>query len=77
MDAVTGGLIAGSVASIVLYVAGATAMFSGLWQTLSSPFVLYLWLVVLTGLTIGQLVLSAFVVSALAAAPHQTDTTVV
>ena len=77
MDADAGGLVAGSVASIILYVAGAVAMFSGLWQNMSSPFMLYLWLVVLTGLTIGQLVLSGFVVSALMAAPQQEDTKVV
>jgi len=77
MDAVTGGLVAGSVASIILYVAGAVAMFSGVWQSMSSPFMLYLWLVVLTGLTIGQLVLTGFVVSALAAAPQQVETKVV
>jgi len=72
MDAVTAGLIAGSVASIILYVVGAVAVFSGLWQSLSSPYVVYLWMVVLTGLTVGQLILSGFVVSALAEAPSQT-----
>jgi hypothetical protein len=77
MDAVTGGLVAGSVVSIILYVAGAVAVFSGIWQTMSSPFMLYLWLILLTGLTVGQLVLTGFVVSALAAAPQQEETKVV
>lgn len=77
MDAVTGGLVAGSVVSIILYVAGAVAVFSGIWQTMSSPFMLYLWLILLTGLTVGQLVLTGFVVSALMAAPHQEETKVV
>ena len=77
MDAVTIGLIAGSTAGAILYVAGAVAVFSGAWQAFSSPYVLYLWLVALTGLVVGQLLLSYFVVSALLAAPQQTDAKVV
>jgi hypothetical protein len=73
MDAVTGGLIGGAVVSLVIYVAGAVAIFSGFWETMSSNYVLYLWIVVLTGLTIGQLVLTGFVVSALTEAPQQTN----
>jgi len=77
MDGVTKGLIGGSVASLVIYVAGAVAVFSGLWETMSSPYTLYIWLIALTGLAVGQLILSGFVVSALMEAPHQIDGKVV
>ena len=77
MDAVTGGLIAGSVASIVLYVVGAVSVFSGLWEKLTSPYMLYVWLIALSGLAVGQIVLTGFVVQALVAAPQQTESAVV
>ena len=77
MDAVTKGLIAGTGAGLILYVVGAVAVFSGAWESLSSPDVLYLWLVLLTGLVVAQLALSGFVILALVEAPQQTDAKVV
>ena len=77
MDAITKGLIAGSAASLVLYVAGAVALFSGMWESLSTPYNVYVWLVVLTGLAIAQAVLSAFVILELVEAPKQTNAIVV
>lgn len=52
-------------------------MFSGLWVSMSSPYTLYIWLIALTGLAVGQMILSGFVVSALAEGPHQIETKVV
>jgi len=77
MDGVTKGLIGGSVAGLIIYVAGAVAVFSGLWVSMSSPYTLYIWLIALTGLAVGQMILSGFVVSALAEGPHQIETKVV
>lgn len=77
MDAVTKGLIAGSGAGLILYVVGTVAVLSGSWESLSSPYMLYLWIVMLTGLVVAQLILSGFVVSALVAAPQQADAKVV
>ncbi len=71
MDAVVKGLIGGSVVSLLIVVAGSVAIFSNFWQNVT-PYMMYIWVLLLTALTVGQLVLSSFVVSTLSEAPSQT-----
>lgn len=73
MDAVTTGLIGGSVASLLVVVGGAVALASNAWEKMSSPYILFSWLVVLSGLTVGQLYLTYCLVSEFAASPSQTE----
>ena len=77
MDAVVTGLVWGSVASLIVVVGGAGALLTNVWEKYSTPYVLFVWLTLLTALTIGQLYLTVFVSSALAEAPKQTEKAVV
>ena len=77
MDAVINGLIGGATASLLIVVGGAVAVFSGLWEKMSSNYILFLWITLLSALTVGQLYLSYTVSSALMAVPTQTETGVV
>jgi len=76
MDAVVKGLIGGSVVSLLVVVAGSVALFSNVWQNVT-PYMMYIWVMLLTALTVGQLVLTSFVVSTLSEAPSQTTQGVV
>jgi hypothetical protein len=58
-------------------VGGAVAVFSGLWEKMSSNYILFLWITLLSALTVGQLYLSYTVSSALMAVPTQTEKGVV
>ena len=73
MDAVTNGLIGGTVASLLIIVGGGVALASNVWEKMSSPYILFAWLIVLSGLMIGQLYLTYCLVSEFAAAPSQTE----
>ena len=77
MDAVINGLIGGATASLLIVVGGAVAVFSGLWEKMSSNYILFLWVTLLSALTVGQLYLSYTVSSALMAVPTQTEKGVV
>ena len=77
MDAVINGLIGGATASLLIVVGGAVAVFSGLWEKMSSNYILFLWITLLSALTVGQLYLSYTVSSALMAVPTQTEKGVV
>lgn len=73
MDAVTTGLIGGSVASLLVVVGGGVALASNVWEKMSSPYIFFAWLTILSGLTAGQLFLTYCLVSEFAASPSQTD----
>lgn len=77
MDAVVNGLIGGSVISLLLVVGGVVSAYSGVWEKIYTPSVLFTWLVILTGLMLGQIYLSYVLVSAFAEAPKQTTQGVV
>ena len=72
MEAVTNGLIGGSVVSLLLVVAGGVALTSNLWELYYTPRMAFAWIILLTALTVGQLYLTYMLVSAFAAAPVQT-----
>ena len=72
MDAVITGVIGGGAASLLIVVGGAVALYSNLWQRLSSPYILFAWMTLLSGLQVGQLFLTYMLVSAFAEAPSQT-----
>lgn len=72
MEAVTKGLIGGSVISLLLVIAGGIALTSNIWESYYTPKVAFLWLSVLTALTAGQLYLTYVIASAFAEAPVQT-----
>jgi len=72
MDAVVKGLIGGATVSLLTVVAGSVAVFSNFWQYASTPYIVYIWMLVLTSLTVGQLVLTSFVASTLMEVPSQT-----
>jgi archaellum biogenesis protein FlaJ (TadC family) len=73
MDAVINGLVAGGTTSILLIVAGVVVVFSDSLERLNKPSIIIGSIFVLSALSIGQLVLSSFLISAFAAAPSQTD----
>jgi len=73
MDAVINGLIGGGTASLLIVVGGAVALYSDLWQKISSPQVIFAWVCLLSALQVGQLYLTYVLVSAFAAAPSQTE----
>ena len=77
MDAVITGLIGGGTASLLIIIGGFVALYSNLWERLSSPSTVFAWLFLLSALTIGQLVLTSLIVSALMEAPSQTEKGVV
>jgi len=72
MDAVITGLIGGGTASLLLIVGGAVALYSNLWQRVSSPQTVFAWLCLVSALQVGQLYLSYCLVTAFAEAPSQT-----
>ena len=72
MDAVVTGLIGGGTASLLLVVGGAVALYSDLWQRVSSPSTIFAWLCLVSAMQVGQLYLSYCLVSAFAEAPSQT-----
>ena len=77
MDAVINGLIGGGTASLLLIVGGVVAVYSNLWEKVSSPRIFFAWLCFLSALQIGQLYLTYCLVSAFAEAPSQTNSAVV
>ncbi len=77
MEAVTNGLIGGSVVSLLLVVAGSVALTTNLWESYYTPKIAFAWVSFLTALMLGQLYLTYFLVSAFAAAPVQTKQAIV
>jgi hypothetical protein len=73
MEAVTNGLIGGSVISLLLVVAGAVALTSNIWEFYYSPKIAFAWLSFLSALMLGQLYLTYSLVSTFSAAPVQTE----
>ena len=73
MEAVTTGLIGGSIASLLLIVGGSIALASNVYEKFTSPYTVFLWLTILSALTVGQLYLTYCLVSEFAAAPSQTE----
>jgi hypothetical protein len=73
MDAVVTGLIGGGTAALLIVVGGVVALFSNLWEKVSSPRVIFAWLCLVSALQVGQLFLSYNLVSTFAAAPSQTE----
>ena len=72
MEAVTNGLIGGSVVSLLLVVAGGVALTSNLWESYYTPKLAFAWISFLTALMVGQLYLTYSLVYAFSAAPVQT-----
>ena len=72
MDAVITGLIGGGTASLLLIVGGAVALYSDLWQRVSSPQTVFAWLCLVSALQVGQLYLTYSLVSTFAEGPSQT-----
>jgi hypothetical protein len=77
MDGSINGLIAGGSAAILVFLGGIAILFSDTYQVTLQPYRLFLWLVFLSVLTVGQTVLSGFLVWTLMAAPSQEDLTAV
>lgn len=72
MDAVVKGLIAGAGVSALLFFTGIISLSTAFGDTFKNPNFVGFWLIILTALTAGQIVLSAMIVSAFAEAPVQT-----
>ena len=77
MDAVIQGIIGGSAASLLIVIGGAIAVSSGAWEKMTVGLSLFIWLALLTALTVGQVFLTYTISSSLAATPSQTETGVV
>lgn len=79
MDAAINGLIAGSTVSMLLVIGGLVTYYkTGFGEYFrANPNITATWLVFLTALTIGQLVLTGILVQALMEAPTQSKTGVV
>ena len=73
MDAVVTRIAWGSAASLIVVVGGVGAIASNVWEKYSSPYILFLWLTLLTAMMVGQLYLTIFISYALAEAPTQTE----
>ena len=72
MEAVTNGLIGGSVISLIIFVGGIITLNSGFAELVKNPNTVGMWLVGLTALTAGQLFMTYLISSALMEAPPQT-----
>ena len=77
MDAVIQGIIGGSAASLLIVIGGAIAVFSGAWEKMTVGLSLFIWLALLTALTVAQVFLTYTISTALAGSPSQTETGVV
>lgn len=77
MDAVIQGIVGGSAASLLIVIGGAIAVFSGSWEKMTAGLSLFIWLALLTALTVGQVFLTYTISTALAATPSQTEKGVV
>ena len=77
MDAVIQGIVGGSVASLLIVIGGAIAVFSGAWEKMTVGLSLFIWLALLTALTVAQVFLTYTISTALAGSPSQTETGVV
>ena len=73
MDGGINGLIAGGSAAILVFLGGIAILFSDTYKVTLEPYRLFLWLVFLSMLSVGQAILSGFVVWTLMAAPSQED----
>ena len=73
MDAVINGLVAGGTTSILLIVAGVVVVFSDSLERLNNPSTIIGSLFFLSAISIGQLVMTSYLISAFAAAPSQTE----
>jgi hypothetical protein len=76
MDAVVTGIAWGRAASLIVVVGGVGAIVSNVWEKYSTPYILFLWLTILTAMMIGQLYLTIFISYALVEAPSQTDSAI-
>jgi hypothetical protein len=74
MDAAINGLIGGSTVSMLLVIGGLVTYYKTSFGDYfrSNPNITATWLVFLTALTLGQLVLTGYMVSTLMSAPVQT-----
>ena len=70
MDAVINGLTAGVVAGLISY-------FSGFWEKMYSPTLVYTWLLLLSAISIGIFITTSIILSTFAASPVQTKQGVV
>lgn len=77
MEAVTTGLIGGSVLSLLIIVGGAVSIWTDVWQRWSNPYITFVWLTTLSALTVGQLYLTYHVSLTLLVTPSQTEKAVV
>ena len=71
MDGGVTGLVAGGASAILIVVVGAAALFSNFYQKAVEPYNLYIWLLIVTILTVSQTILTGFLVWTLMAAPTQ------
>jgi len=75
MDAAINGLISGSTVSMLLVIGGLVTYYkTGFGEYFrSNPNVMATWLVLLTALTVGQIVLTGIMVNTFMSAPSQTS----
>ena len=72
MDGVITGLVGGTVTSVLLVFGGLVTYYKFYNNSGPDMAKIYTWLILLTGLTMGQLVLTYFLVSTFAESPSQT-----
>jgi hypothetical protein len=75
MEAVITGIIGGGTAGLLIVVGGIIASNSDLWQKYSSPQLVFIWLVLLSALVVGQLFLTYTIASTFAEVSPQITTT--
>jgi len=77
MDDVIKGTIGGVVGSLLILLVGVLSFNGNTVEFMTSGRVLYMWLLLLSGITIGQFVFTYIIVDAWTANPKQTDAKVV
>jgi hypothetical protein len=74
---VSSGLVGGGLLSLGIIVGSVVVLYTNMWQKFANFRIFFIWMCILSALTVGQIYLSYTLSTAFAAAPSQTDKGVV
>jgi hypothetical protein len=73
MAEVTNGIIGGVVASLLIVLVGILSLNGSMIEYMTTNVMLYTWLLLLTGITVGQFVFTYIIITAWSELPKQKD----
>jgi hypothetical protein len=73
MAEVTNGIIGGVVASLLIVLVGILSLNGSMIEYMTTNVMLYTWLLLLTGITVGQFVFTYIIINAWSEVPKQKD----